>query len=50
MEIRKIEFEGKVNKKRAEKLIEKDQEMIKKALEVEEFIIRDLKRAMNEIE
>lgn len=49
MEIRKIEVEGKVNKKRAEKLIEKDQEMIKKALEVEGFIIRDLKRAMKAI-
>ena len=49
MEIRKIEVECKVNKKRAEKLIEKDREMIKKALEVEGFIIRDLKRAMKAI-
>ena len=49
MEIRKIEVEGKVNKKRAEKLIEKDREMIKKALEVEGFVIRDLKRATKAI-
>lgn len=49
MGIRKIEVEGKVNKKRAEKLIEKDQEMIKKVLEAEGFIIRNLKRAMKAI-
>ncbi len=42
-------MKARSTKKRAEKLIEKDQEMIKKALEVEGFIIRDLKRAMKAI-
>lgn len=50
MEARKIEVEGKVNKKRVKKLFEKEQEMINKALEVEGFVIRDLKRAMTAIE
>lgn len=50
MEARKIEVEGKVNKKHVKKLIEKDREMINKALEVEGFVIRDLKRAMTAIE
>ena len=50
METRKIEVEGKVNKKRVKKLIEKEQEMIRKAIEVEGFVLRDLKRAMTAIE
>lgn len=49
MEMRKIEVEGKVNKKRAKKLSEKEQEMIGKAIEVEGFVIRDLERAMTAI-
>lgn len=50
MEARKIEVEGKVNRRRVEKIIKKDKEMIGKALEVEGFVIRDLKRAMTAIE
>lgn len=50
MEARKIEFEGKINKKHAKKLIKEDREMINKALEVEGFVIRDLKRALPAIE
>ena len=50
MEVRRIKVEGKVNKKRVKKLIEKDQEMINKALEVEGFVIRDLSRALTAIE
>lgn len=50
METRKIEVEGKVNSRHVEKIIKKDKEMIRKALEVEGFVIRDLKRAMTVIE
>lgn len=50
MEIRKIEFEDKVNKKHVKKLIKEDKEMIGKAVEVEGFVIRDLCRAMKAIE
>ena len=50
MEARKIEFEGKINKKHVKKLIKEEQEMINKAIEVEGFVIRDLKRAMIAIE
>lgn len=50
MEARKIEVEGKVNKKHVKKLIEKDREMINKALEVEGNVIGDLTRAMLAIE
>lgn len=50
MEARKIEFEGKINRRYAEKIIKEDQEMINKALEVEGFVIRDLKRALPAIE
>lgn len=46
MEARKIEVEGKVNKKHVKKLIKEDQEMINKALEVEGNVIGDLTRAM----
>lgn len=46
MEARKIEVEGKVNKKHVKKLIKEDKEMINKALEVEGFVIRELSRAM----
>lgn len=50
MEARKIEIEGKVNKKHVKKLIKEDQEMINKALKVEGVVIRDLKRALLAIE
>ena len=50
MEARKIEFEGKVDKKHVQKLIKEDQEMINKVLEVEGFVIRDLIRALKAIE
>ena len=50
MEARKIEFEGKVDKKHVKKLIKEDQEMINKVLEVEGFVIRDLIRALKAIE
>lgn len=49
MEARKIEVEGKINKKHVKKLIEEDQEMIGKAIEVEGFVIRDLSGAMTAI-
>lgn len=50
MGARKIEVEGKVNKKHVKKLIEKDRKMINKALEVEGNVIGDLTRAMLAIE
>ena len=50
METRKIEVEGKVDKKRVKKLIEKEQEMLGEAIEVERFVIRDLSRAKAAIE
>ena len=50
MEVRQIKVEGKVNRRRAEKIIKEDQKMIGKVLEVEGFVIRDLKRAMTAIE
>jgi hypothetical protein len=50
METRKIEVEGKVNRRHAEKIVEKDQEMIRKALEVEGIVIRDLAGALKAIE
>jgi hypothetical protein len=50
METRKIEVEGKINRRHAEKIVEKDQEMIRKALEVEGIVIRDLAGALKAIE
>jgi hypothetical protein len=50
METRKIEVEGKVNRRRAEKIIKEDQEMIDNALEVEGIVIRDLAGALKAIE
>lgn len=46
METRKIEVEGKVNRRRVEKIIKKDKKMIGKAIEIEKYVIRDLKRAL----
>lgn len=50
MEIRQIKVEGKVNRRCAEKIIKKDQKMIRKALEVEGIVIGDLTKAMLAIE
>ena len=50
MEARKIEVEGKVNRRRVEKIIKKDQEMIDKALEAERIVIRDLAGDLEAIE
>jgi hypothetical protein len=50
METRKIEVEGKINRRHAEKIAEKDQEIIDKALEVEGIVIRDLAGALKAIE
>ena len=46
METRKIEFEGKINKKRVRRFEKKDKEMIAKAVEVDRKIRADLQIAM----
>jgi hypothetical protein len=50
METRKIEVEGKINRRNAEKIIKKDKEMINKVIEMEGIVIRYLKGAMVAIE